>query len=321
MRKKYSNNRPKAVKRLVPCLASLNVVLAERNAYTIKGGKRASKLTQRKRRRVLEKMFRDLHAGLFIIDSVHKLRTKHVNYLFTKWVEEDMSAGSILNNISILNVFCDWINKPGMKNDFNRGLIPKEKLSRSMKTKVDKDWSKDDDFEEIMEKILKHDSAVYTQLLLMYAFGLRVNEASQLRVIIADHGNSLDVHWGTKGGLRRNVIIEHQYQREILDYAIASLEPGQHIYSTIPKGYSLKQWIRHFYHIISTNGITRKNGKASHGLRHGYAHRMLEEQSGYLAPILSGEKLPKTDEAIIAKLKVSHSLGHGRAQIVDAYIG
>ena len=48
----------------------------------------------------------------------------------------------------------------------------------------------------------------------------------------------------------------------------------------IPKFYILKQWLRHVYHVLETNGMSRKDSIIAHGRRHEYANDLFETLTG-----------------------------------------
>lgn len=318
---KRSQHRPKPTGKLIPCLISLNKILATHNKFRSDMKKIASNKTQRDRRNFYEKFFRDLHLDGYELPSVHGVGTRHVEHMIKKWVDEDKSNSSFANYLSMLKTFCTWINKNGMLNKVDLSLIPEHKLTRPVKATKNKDWSTDEDFWGRIQAVLKHDIYVGCQLLLMYAFGLRSAEARCLKVHRADGDKFLHVHWGTKGGKKRSVPNEYPVQRDVLDFA-KSLVPSVFLsYSTTPRKYSKKQWENHFYHILRKNSISMQDGRVAHGLRHGYAHRQLTAKTGLLPPIISGLKLPKSEAVKAAKMEVSDALGHVRESITDAYIG
>lgn len=313
--------RPKAKGKLVPCLISLNTLLSIHNSFSADKTKYISKTTLIERSRFYERIFRDLHNGGYSIDNVKKLKIRHIQYLVKTWVGKDLSASSFNNNLSFLRTFCEWIGKKGMINLVDLSAVPPEKLKRTGKATKDKDWSKDDDFWLVMGKVKKSDIHVYCQLLLMTAFGLRRKEAAYFKPYAADLHVFINIDSGTKGGKARGFQFNDPFQREVLDFA-KSLVPGSSkSYSTTPRGYTRKKWKNHFYDVLRKNGILLKEGRVSHGLRHGFAHRMLEEKTGHKAPILSGVPFPKMEQVLDGKRQVSKALGHVRAQITDAYGG
>lgn len=101
---------------------------------------------------------------------------------------------------------------------------------------------------------------------LQRAFGLRMREAALLKPHQADQGAYLAVNWGTKGGRDRVIPIQTDYQREVLQRVKTHVTRKTH--SLIPADYSFKQWKNYYYYVCRENGISRKNGITSHGLRH-----------------------------------------------------
>jgi integrase len=81
-----------------------------------------------------------------------------------------------------------------------------------------------------------------------------------------------------------------------------------------------KEWMKHRYYILNKHGVSRKEGFVTHGLRHGFAHKLYKNQTGSTARVVEGGKAdvnPLADQ--VALLFVSNQLGHTRASITSAY--
>lgn len=308
-------------KKYGPCINNLHAILKKNNGLRIDTGGTASYRTRDARRNNLKKCFTDLYNGGFQLESPKSLKPKHIQFLVDKWVEDDISASSFNNYKSNIEALCNWINKPGMLKNVDLSVVPTRIRKRVLKAVKNKDWTTTPDFWSIINSVLLDDIVVGVQLLLMFAFGLRANEAMCLRVREADKGMFLYIEHGSKGGLKRIVDIENDLQRYVLDFA-KQFVPGMiDAYSTTPKKYKLKQWRQHFYYICRKHGIKRANETVPHGLRHGYAQRVFEMASGVLSPIRSGLPLDKTDKINRALLKASKMLGHSRLGIMPVYVG
>lgn len=107
-----------------------------------------------------------------------------------------------------------------------------------------------------------------------------------LRPYLVDKGAYLDVSVGTKGGRPRAVPINTPEQKALLDEAKAFAATKDS--STSDPSRSLAQWKNHYYYVLRSCGITRKNGLTAHGLRLTYAHNRYKELSGQDSPVRGG---------------------------------
>jgi integrase len=84
---------------------------------------------------------------------------------------------------------------------------------------------------------------------------------------------------------------------------------------------SLKQNLDRLYNVMKRFGITRRTlGITAHGLRHGYAADRYEAIAGVPAPV-RGASPPDRETDRRSRLRVAEELGHGRPQILAAYVG
>ena len=162
------------------------------------------------------------------------------------------------------------------------------------------------------------DDYVRLSVRLQQAFGLRREESIKFRPSYADHGQSIHLKgsW-TKGGRPREIPINAQNQRELLDQTRNFVGTG----SLIPDHLLYKHQLRRY------NTTTHKAGfKNLHGLRHGYAQRRYQELTGWPAPVAGGKKrseLKPKEHEIDARVRllVSRELGHNRIEITVVYLG
>ena len=106
-----------------------------------------------------------------------------------------------------------------------------------------------------------------------------------LKVYQADKGAYLAVNWGTKGGRDRIIPIQTDYQRDALLRAKSLIKNKTH--SLIPSHYNFKQWKNYYYYVCHANGISRKEGITSHGLRHERLNEIYQAITGQASPIKS----------------------------------
>jgi hypothetical protein len=154
--------------------------------------------------------------------------------------------------------------------------------------------------------------------------GLRFREASLLDARHA-HGEALrngqiDITRGTKGGRGHDVARTVAVSRlafETLARA-ASLQADRE--NLIPAGMSFREWRNHAYGVwgraATTGALT-----GFHDLRAAWACERYETLTGAPAPVVAGER--RVDRALDreARTTLAHELGHGRLEIVAAYIG
>ncbi len=84
---------------------------------------------------------------------------------------------------------------------------------------------------------------------------------------------------------------------------------------------TLVQAIRHLRYVMERFGVTKKAlGVVPHGLRHQYATDEYQDATGSAAPVNGGEIAERAVD-LAARQDIAAKLGHGRPQIVNAYIG
>ncbi|MGH8291158.1 MAG: phage integrase N-terminal domain-containing protein [Steroidobacteraceae bacterium] len=297
--------------------ASLAVVLKERNGARHDGAV-SSFATRDKRADVLYAGFRRLHELNFRPETVKSLRGKHIEALVKDWGERGLSASTLQNNLSIFRSFAEWIGKAGMVRGIERYLGPGV-AARSSIAREDRSWSgRGIDVAAKIEQVRQQDPRVALQLELQAAFGLRAREAMQLRPHLADKGTYLSITHGTKGGRDRVEPIRTPEQRALLERAKTFCATPSS--STSDPQQRLHQWKNHYYHIVRSCGITRKDGITSHGLRHGYANDRYRELTGFDSPVRGGVLVDKVaDQA--ARHVVAEELGHSRECVTTHYLG
>lgn len=296
---------------------SLAAVLKAHNGAR-QDGAVASFATQDKRADVLYAGFKSLHALGFRMDTVMSIRGKHIEALAKDWHARGFSASTLHNNLSIFCTFAEWIGKAGMVRDIEH-YLGSGVSTRSSIARADKSWSRRGvDVAVKIEQVRQKDARVALQLELQLAFGLRAREAMQLRPHLADKGTYLSVTHGTKGGRDRVEPIRTAEQRALLDRAktlCATLSS-----STSDPCRKLSQWKNHYYQVVRSCGITRRDGITSHGLRHQYANERYRELTGADSPVRGGVAVDR-DADHAAREVVAEELGHSRADVTTHYLG
>lgn len=301
-------------------------LLVHSNAHAhARKDKIVSAATIQKRADVLFLLFRQLRVMGFKFQSVRNLRPKHIQALFLKWEEDGLSASTLQMRHSVIKTFLTWIDKPGILPPLKELVLNPVAVQRVYRAAEDKSWSaKDIDTDAVVKQIEQEDPRVALQLELIHQFGLRVKEAVMFKPsasILVDKTGIL-LKRGTKGGRLRVVPVETDAQRAVLDRAEKMAGGVENHIGAIGK--SLQQNMRHFRHVLSKHGITKRElGVTPHGLRHEYANDRFEDLSGgFKTPVRGGVKgqMPQDLENKV-RYRISEELGHSRIYITTAYYG
>ena len=272
--------------------------------------------TQYKRFRILSQCAYLLHEIGYRKMGTQSLKPKHVDALVKRWKADNLSVGTIKNNMTSLRWWAQKIGKPAIiarDNDYY-GI---EK--RVFVTGTDKSCQLDADK---LSKVA--DPYVKASLELQEAFGLRREESIKFTPIYAmqsleDGYIQLKDTW-TKGGKPRNVpITEAMREKQMQALKNAATLAGRGSLIPPDKRYvnQLKTYERH----------TRNAGfNKLHGLRHAYAQARYTQLTGMEPPCKGGPsprsmmpELRERDHA--ARDLISKELGHERRQIVSVYLG
>lgn len=150
-------------------------------------------------------------------------------------------------------------------------------------------------------------------------FGLRAKEASLINaresLDQARNNGFIQVENGTKGGRERTVPIVSESQIKALEKAVQVQGNAR---SLVPASQTWVQWqrggLREAREALQRHGIAR-----IHELRAAYAAERYQTFSGQPIPLHGGDPNHPKDRG--ARLQVAVELGHGRIDVVSAYIG
>ena len=303
---------------------TLKQILEKHNQAAARGGKAVGFATRAARQETLERGFKELRTLSHKLEDVRHFKERHMVALGHAWEAKGLSASTIQNRISVFRTFADWIGKPGMIRGSEHYVKNPHSVERHGVTQTDKTWSgQEKNLADKLTNLQAQDSVVAMQLELQRAFGLRMREAALLKPHQADQGAYLAVNWGTKGGRDRIIPIQTDYQRDVLQRAKALIIRKTD--SLIPAGCNFKQWKNHYYYVCRENGISRKDGITSHGLRHERLNEIYQTITGQTSPIKTKSDSencavnPHLDQ--IARQEISEVAGHCRPAIAGAYIG
>jgi len=154
--------------------------------------------------------------------------------------------------------------------------------------------------------------------------GLRFREASLLdsreALSQARELGRINISAGTKGGRGREV----DRWVPVSDSALQTLEIAARLQQAsrnlIPPGMSYRQWRDHAYGVWRTT-THQTDLSGFHDLRAAYACDRYAQLTGCPAPTVAGSRqADKTDDRLARRI-LSQELGHGRTDVVAAYVG
>lgn len=259
----------------------------------------------------------------FGLRDIRNLDRRHIAALLQYWEGLGRAAGTMQTYVSMLRTLCTEIGKAGMLDRPETYFKDPTRYHRALKCNESKEWSDlGQDAVEVIAAIGQRDSLVGLQMVLMDAFGLRVQEAWLLRPKRDWKGDTLHIERGTKGGRPRVVPVINEHQRRVLEAAVkVATENGG---SMVPSSYPLKRWRSYYYHVMAMFGVTRKGrGITSHGLRHGHLQRRYVELTGMEPPVKADGLRDRyaCDDIAPARRELAEEAGHSRASVVSHYVG
>lgn len=149
--------------------------------------------------------------------------------------------------------------------------------------------------------------------------GLRSKEAALLNAHDAlkqAEKGYISVIEGTKGGRYREVPVLHEKQLEALKNAAEAQKDSR---AVIPAD---KNWAQYRNELQNVREILKENGYAGlHDLRSAYAADRYEQITGQVAPVNNVGVIVDRANDYAAREQITAELGHGRIDVVAAYIG
>lgn len=319
------------------CGHVLQVLLQEHNWRHSSKHKGVSHKTIAERARFCFWLFDFLrdHPKRFKLDP-RSFSGRHVAAVTQYWQDEAkadrMSPATIQTYFSFMKTFAGWIGKPKLLKPIGCYFDNPTRYRRSLTDGLDKSWrAQGVDAATVIRDVETYDVHAAASLKLMQAFQLRFKESVMFRphadvISLAQAGKPgdgpafyLDTHRGTKGGRERLFPIDNATRQDAIDYA-RRVAIGVNDSVSDPR-LTLLQAMRRLRYVMERFGVTRAGlGVVPHGLRHQGAADDFEAITGSVPPIAGGPHVdPEVDRQ--ARLEISSRLGHGRIQIVGAYIG
>jgi integrase len=306
--------------------AKLNEILSK-HAGTRVNGAVASQRSITAAGDSLHKSFATLPSLGFRLQRPENISEKHIEALCKDMHERGLAPKTMQGHLSHLRIFCGWIGKPNMVKDIYHYLpdAPRELLRVKTVAERSKSWSENG--VDVVATIRQADTLDWRfglMLRLQLAFGLRRMEVIQAIPWKNDHGDKFAAY-ATKGGRPRDIYIDAEAQRKVLDDVKSHLKKSETLgWPTRPDGSpsDLAYSIRKYARLLPEIGISRRQSLVTgHGLRAQYAENAALIAS--LIPVTLGgtSGQMEKDELNLQRAKVSESLGHSRLSITPAYYG
>ena len=255
---------------------------------------------------------------------------KHISAVVRHWYYENHNAPvTIVNDLSRLRVFYKQNGKPDLVKkapayfpELDKALFKIETAAQESKGIT----ANAVDLTELINRAYKKDRRLGNMLRMELAFGLRGEEVMHCKPWQADHGHFLRVFEGeAKGGKSRNIPIESQVQRDVLNQIKLETPKTkglawEHTYYGKPT--NLEKNMKRYENSTYRLGFNRKKmGLTPHSLRAQFSENEALRLA-FIPATLGGTSSPlPADEVKLRRVKVSLSLGHNRDSITAAYYG
>jgi hypothetical protein len=277
-----------------------------------KHNKDGSFKTQANRKERLLHMAEQLAEGGYKICHIKQLKFKHVKYLVNRWLQEQLTPGTIKNRMTDLRWSLSKFNKNSVIPASNAALnIP----NRQYVTNEDKSITIT---EGDLSKIT--DQNVRMSLILQREFGLRREESIKIRLNQALVGDELRLKgsW-CKNGRSRIVKVQYPEQWQAIEQVKKLI--GTSGRALIPHN---KKYVEQ--ETTYRNHTSRAGIHHAHGLRHAYAQKRYQDLTGWSCAAKGG--LLKNEMGVdqikldkVARQLISEELGHERLEILSVYCG
>lgn len=216
------------------------------------GKKKVSPKTNAKRKSVVKNFFIVLFQLGYKIDDVNNLREKHLIAVFNYLENQGQKSTTLVNKISIMRIFCEWIGKRGMIRNPQPYIVIKGPIQTSSKFSSEKTINTT----ELIANISRIDKFVALELELVLAFGLQVSEAISLKPSNKNRDEVIIIRGGKSHKDRKSIRIpiKNIVQRDVILRA--------DLISDTTRGFlgcrmsKPEQRKSHFYYIMRKCGIT-----------------------------------------------------------------
>lgn len=305
--------------------------VVEVNAGIRVNGKVASLRTQEHSMQFMMETCGRLHRLGYYLEDISGLREKHIEALVKSWYAQAMSNKTMQNQYSRLKIFCTWLGRPGIIDRSGKGVsvyldgVDPKSLKASVIASASKSWTGNGvDLVHVLKLAEEVDARFGGMLKMGLVFGLRKKEMLRVKLWRADQGSYLEIDGSVaKNGRQRSIWMEPGtagvFQRAILDDVKRLCKKTETLGWP---GLTYKQSENRFYTYAKKIGLTKDvMGVTAHSARAEYMESMALAR-GLVPPTLGGkaDQMKKDDRDKIL-LDLSKLAGHGRINVVGAYIG
>lgn len=307
-------------------ITKLNEII-DANAHIRVNGKVSSHRTATAYGEGLRPAFKLLPELGYRIQDPRNIEEKHIKALCVEWYEKKKAPKTIQGYLSQLRIFCSWIGKAGLVKDIYYYLpdVPREELRVIAVARKSKSWAEMGiDVAEKVEIAFQFDQRFGLMLLAQVAFGLRRMEVLQMQPWKCDKGNRFSVY-KTKGGRPRDVDIDTEVQRAVLDLIKSKVGKTEHLgwkHRRDGALATLEYSERRYNYFMEKLGITKALAEVTgHGLRAQFAENAALLRQ-LVPPTLGGTggQMERKD-LDLSRVQVSEQLGHSRKSVTGAYYG
>lgn len=301
--------------------------LLHKHATTRVNGRVASDRTATAAGESLRASFRQLVALGYKLEDPRNITNKHIKALCIEWYRLKRTPKTMQCNLSHLRIFCTWIGKANMVEGIHHYLpdVPKRELKVHTLARTSKSWAEHGI--DVADKIREAESLDWRfglMLRMQVAFGLRRMEVLQMLPWKNDRGDKFSV-FKTKGGRPRDVYIDNEHQRAVLNLVKARLSKSECLgWTTRPDGTraDLAYSSRRYSRLLPQIGISRETSIVTgHGLRAQFAENAALV-ANLIPPTLGGTPgQHERDELNLKRAQISESLGHSRVSVTGSYYG
>lgn len=275
-------------------------------------------------------LFNTQHKRGNMVQDPMNVRHKHiVDHFEHRHYELKRKPVTLKNDVSRLKAFFRAAGKPNFilsLTDYLPGVDPASLVVPTAAVES-KGWTENGiDIAELIRKVDRKDEMLGLMFRMALAFGMRGEELLHCQPWQADHGGFLRIFEGqAKNGKSRNIPIETDLQRDLLNYVKSRVRKGQTLgwkYTRRGKPANLKQNLKRYHNTTARLGITKKVlGITPHGLRAQYAENAALRQCFIPATLGGTSSNLSGEELAFRRTKVSLALGHNRDKITAAYYG
>lgn len=277
--------------------------------------------------RVLNLMLDGLGKMNIRLQNLSDLTPKHVVKVVQVWERAGLSASTLKTRWTVMTRMLGWLGKQPRSGPMRLDAVIKnrERTRRSYSATEPRTFaSANVGFEEVLKNVARIDPIAGLHLQLQRTFGLRLKEAVCLNPFESDKGGVLSLFRGTKGGRERDVPIDSQQKRDLLEAVKTAALPLNKGILSYP-GLTLVQSKNRYYYVLRKCGMTKKDlGVTSHSCRREFGIERYELIGGRKAPVLGAttsltQQDRRRDREV--RLQLAEELGHSRPQIAAAYVG